>query len=230
MQVYSAVSGNFPPSVRLGHTSCSVTLIGTYAFGLAACISFFLGNACRTRVIKLKALHKSPNEAFSQNELTLAGAVGSEDCPEGSGSHDGTSSSASQMQVSPPESVSIQQPFEACSKSLVALPPTEKLAVLTQLCCGICKCTVETDFLQLAFCAMQHLKKNGRSNQLCKCVGTMRSDGSDSLLPVNRMPTGLIEYVVNFYSAQTIAKVRKVVKCRISFLFFNFMSTGCVSC
>ena len=81
---------------------------------------------------------------------------------------------------------------------------------LTQLFRKVCEYPVETDFLQLVFSAMQHLKKNGRSNlvyQLCKCVGTMRSDGSDSLLPVKRMPTGLIEYVLNFYSAQTVTKV-----------------------
>ena len=193
-------------------------------FALAAC-SYdipFLGNACRSRVIKLKTQYKSPNEAYPQNESTPADTVGTDDSPEESGSHNSASSDASQMHISPPASgaisatqqatLSSSKSLETCSKSLAALQPAEKLAVLSQLFRKICKYPVETDFLQLAFSAMEHLNKNGRSNlvyQLCKCVGTMRSDGSDSLLPVKRMPTGLIEYVLNFYSAQTVTKVRK---------------------
>ena len=186
---------------------------------MITCI-YISGNACRSRVIKLKTQYKSPNEAYSQSKSTPADTVVTNDFPEESGSHNSASSSASQMQISPSESdpISLTQrttltsskSLEACSKSLAALQPAEKLAVLTQLFRKVCEYPVETDFLQLAFSAMQHLKKNGRSNlvyQLCKCVGTMRSDGSDSLLPVKRMPTGLIEYVLNFYSAQTVTKV-----------------------
>ena len=177
---------------------------------MITCI-YISGNAC---VIKLKTQYKSPNEAYSQNESTPADTVVTNDFPEESGS---ATSNASQMQISPSESdpISLTQrttltsskSLEACSKSLAALQPAEKLAVLTQLFRKVCEYPVETDFLQLAFSAMQHLRKNGRSNLLCKCVGTMRSDGSDSLLPVKRMPTGLIEYVLNFYSAQTVTKV-----------------------
>ena len=61
---------------------------------------------------------------------------------------------------------------------------------LARLWSRVCKYLVETDFLQLA---LQHLKKKNLVYQLCKCVGTMRSDGSDSLLPVKCMPTGLID-------------------------------------
>ena len=60
------------------------------------------------------------------------------------------------------------------------------------------------DFIQLSLSAMAHLKSCGRSNViygLVKCLGTMRSDGSDSLLPAKRMPLGLIEHCVDFFSA-----------------------------
>ena len=35
----------------------------------------------------------------------------------------------------------------------------------------------------------------------------MRSDGSDSLMPVSCMPVGLIEYIVSFFSAETMYQV-----------------------
>ena len=45
---------------------------------------------------------------------------------------------------------------------------------------------VPKDFLPLSLNAMKHLQSNGRSNVvygLSKMVGTLREDGSDSLLP-----------------------------------------------
>ena len=35
----------------------------------------------------------------------------------------------------------------------------------------------------------------------------MRSDGSDSLIPVTRMPMGLIEYTICFFNANSIQQV-----------------------
>ena len=60
------------------------------------------------------------------------------------------------------------------------------------------------DFLELAVAAMQHLKSCGRANVLynfAKAIGTMREDKSDSLLPAKRMPMGLIEHCVNFFTS-----------------------------
>ena len=102
-------------------------------------------------------------KAYPQNESTPTDTVSANDYSEGSGSQDSASANASQMQVSPPESSPMQQSSsKARSKSLAALQPPEKLAVLTQLFSKICNYPVETYFLQLAFSAMQHLKKNGR--------------------------------------------------------------------
>lgn len=156
----------------------------------------------------MKVQYRSPTEAYPD---TPGDTPGIDSSPEGSGSQESTSSL---MQVSPLESGPVTpiqiSPHEECSKGLAALQPVEKLTVLTKLFNDICNHPVETDFLQLAFNAIRNLKNNGRSNlvyQLCKCVGIMRSDMSDSLLPVKRMPTGLIEYILNFYSAQTAKKV-----------------------
>ena len=61
---------------------------------MITCI-YISGNACRSRVIKLKTQYKSPNEAYSQNE---SDTVVTNDFPEESGSHN---SASSQMQISP---------------------------------------------------------------------------------------------------------------------------------
>ena len=67
-----------------------------------------------------------------------------------------------------------------------------------------------TDFLELAASAAQHVHQCQRSNviyNLTKALGTMRHDASDSLLPAKRMPMGLIEYAVGFFTASSIQKV-----------------------
>ena len=71
--------------------------------------------------------------------------------------------------------------------------------------------TVPPDFLQLVASGMQHLHGAGRSNAiylLAKALGTLRSDGSDSLMPAKRMPMGLIEYTINFFTTSSVQKVR----------------------
>ena len=65
-------------------------------------------------------------------------------------------------------------------------------------------------FIEFAVNGMDHLKECGRSNViylLAKSLGTMRPDGSDSLLPAKRMPMGLIEYCVNFFNAKAVQQV-----------------------
>jgi hypothetical protein len=58
---------------------------------------------------------------------------------------------------------------------------------------------------------MENLHRAGRSNVLyllAKALGTTRPDGSDSLLPISRMPMGLLEYMVNFFTASSIQQVQ----------------------
>lgn len=100
--------------------------------------------------------------------------------------------------------------LEMCTRTLT---PEQQL---TQLFSNASKFPVEADFLQLACRAMHHLKKHGMSNliyqlHVSRCAGTMRSDGSDSLLPVKCMPTGLIEYMVKFFNAEAVTKVTGII-------------------
>lgn len=73
---------------------------------------------------------------------------------------------------------------------------------------------VPDDFLRLCLKAMERLKEVGRFNVvygLVRGLGTMREDNSDSRLPALRMPMGLLEYAISFYSANTINQVLKLL-------------------
>ena len=94
------------------------------------------------------------------------------------------------------------------------LPPHEQLEFISGLyksyCTSYSNVTPPDDFLKFASLAMSHLQSIGRSNvvyNLVRVLGTMREDGSDSLLPVKRMPMGLIERVIGFFSCSTVAQV-----------------------
>lgn len=66
------------------------------------------------------------------------------------------------------------------------------------------------DFIELAVKGMECTHRANRSNViylLSKALGTTRPDGSDSLLPVTRMPMGLLEYMVNFFTASSTNQV-----------------------
>ena len=70
--------------------------------------------------------------------------------------------------------------------------------------------SVSNDFLQLLLQAAHHLKNCNRINVvygLAKVIGTMRLDKTDSLMPAKRMPMGLVEYLVQFFSAKNLTKV-----------------------
>lgn len=75
--------------------------------------------------------------------------------------------------------------------------------------------TVPDDFIALCLRAMERLKKFGRYNVvygLVRALGTMREDGSDSRLPVLRMPMGMLEYIISFFQSESINKVNYYCK------------------
>ena len=66
------------------------------------------------------------------------------------------------------------------------------------------------DFLELVASGVQHLHQEERTNvmySLAEAVGTMRVNGFDSLLPAKRIPMGLIEYAVSFFTVLSVQKV-----------------------
>ena len=105
---------------------------------------------------------------------------------------------------------------KSCWEQLEMLSCDEQCAVLTNLFGMIMMRNtnagcIPSDFLQLCLHAMAHLKQCDRTNViylLAKALGTMRSDQSDSLLPAKRMPMGLIEYIVQFFTSSSAKQVR----------------------
>ena len=76
--------------------------------------------------------------------------------------------------------------------------------------CGI---VVPSDFLKLSLNAMSRLQEAGRTNMvynMSKAIGTLRPDSEESRLPISRMPMGLLEYCVNFYSSNCLQQVPTV--------------------
>ena len=143
-------------------------------------------------MIKLSAKFKSPFDASRHYYEVHEEKLDTDEC-----------SSASEMQTLHPivvPSGDVSMVLEVCTqKTLDSLQPTQQLSILSQLFGLISQMSVPSDFLDLANHGMHHLKEHGRSNliyQLARCVGTMCAYGSDSLLPVKRMPTGLIMWSI----------------------------------
>lgn len=68
--------------------------------------------------------------------------------------------------------------------------------------------SIPSDFLQLSLKAMNRLKDKQKSNilyGLARGLGELRVDGSDSLIPVSRMPFGLLQYVIDFFQSSKVS-------------------------
>lgn len=66
------------------------------------------------------------------------------------------------------------------------------------------------NFATLSVKAMKVLQENGKNNLLYKfgyCIANTRPGSEEPLFPINRMPFGLIEYQIEFFSSTNIAQV-----------------------
>ena len=66
------------------------------------------------------------------------------------------------------------------------------------------------NFAELAMHAMKRLQDNGKNNLIYKfalCIASNRPGSKDSLFPINRMPFGMVEYQIEFFSATNIMQV-----------------------
>ena len=76
--------------------------------------------------------------------------------------------------------------------------------------CKLSNIELPEDFLELSKSAMNKLQQHGRTNvvyNFVKAVGTVRTDGTDSWLPISRMPMGMIEHTVNFFANKHMGRV-----------------------
>ena len=159
-----------------------------------------VGNACRNKVLNtLKKKFASP-EAAESHYFPLK-LVASEPQPAG-------------------VEVSVTPSLQSCPTHNEGIEPSQKLLALSDHFKSFCNLHSSIDppddFLSLAVSAMEHLRSCERSNvvyKLVKVLGTMRDDQSDSLLPARRMPMGLIEHCVNFFSSSSIGEVHVHIHC-----------------
>ena len=67
-----------------------------------------------------------------------------------------------------------------------------------------------SNFIDLSLSAMENLKLHSKTNvlyKLAKIVATKRPDCDETLIPLNRMPWGLIQYQIDFFACQNINEV-----------------------
>ena len=70
--------------------------------------------------------------------------------------------------------------------------------------------TIPDDYCECSIRAMMTLKESGRSNvlyRLTRALSTPRTDGKGSKFPTDRMPMGLMEYMVAFLDFETSPQV-----------------------
>ena len=97
------------------------------------------------------------------------------------------------------------------------LTTDEQLQLCGELFSQICSShpahtIVPGDFMALSLKAMNNLKESGRRNvlyELALGLGSLRPDGTP-LFPIDRMPMGLLEYMVNFFASSNISEVSLV--------------------
>ncbi len=122
--------------------------------------------------------------------------------------------SVEHLGVSPdvsPEVVAMDDPlFEA----FVSLPQQDQVNLVSDLLSHIAdkqhSVSVPKDFVPLLLKGMAHLNRKNKPNLIydfCRGLGSLRPDGSDSLIPTSRMPFGLLQYLIEFFTTQGGLKV-----------------------
>ena len=165
-----------------------------------------VGNACRNKVLNtLKKIFASP-EAAHYFPLKL---VASEPQPAG-------------------VEVSVTPSLQSCLTRNEGIEPSQQLLALSDHFKSFCNLHSSIDppddFLSLAVSAMEP----DVVYKLVKVLGTMRDDQSDSLLPARRMPMGLIEHCVNFFSSSSIREVHVHIHCICLVYIHNNVRTCCM--
>lgn len=84
--------------------------------------------------------------------------------------------------------------------------------------------TNPADFASLSVTAMKRLQEHKKNNLIYKfsmCIGSNQPGTDDPLFPLTRMPFGLVEYQIEFFSATNIMQVCYVKFLRISIFYLQ---------
>ena len=173
-----------------------------------------VGGNCRARVMmKLATKYKSPSVAENQLNATGSDVVESSAVLSDEASTTLPRSSYSPLTIEhlpctpttlkSPVAISVSDPL---FERVTCLSSEEQTKFVVDLISHVALhqygVDIPDDFLTLALRGMQRLESVGKSNiiyGLCKGLGTIRPDGSDSYFPMSRMPFGLLHYMIEFF-------------------------------
>lgn len=153
----------------------------------------FVGGACRFRVVgKLQHQYSSPRDA----KINLL-----PDCV-----------ASASFQIA---ELSLDcEDYECnCRKYFEKLPSSQQIELISKLYNVFTSnffpdVSVPPNYLELSLKAMKRLQSKNRSNilfGLARGLAILREDGSDSLIPISRMPFGLLEYVIEFFQSAKVS-------------------------
>ena len=192
---WSAAGEFIHQQTSLPYRSGDSTVILPVSFLL--CCLLHLASACRSKMINLATKFRSPAEAerFYAPERAVV------------------SSSVHESPLLPSE---VLKGYKELMKDL---PDEKRMSVIVELFSWLDEyqhgeALFPPDFLEFVFQAVQQLQNSGRANVLyllARGLATMRPDGSDSLIPVTRMPMGLLEYTICFFNANHVQQVQYII-------------------
>ena len=153
----------------------------------------FSALSCRAKVLtRLSRSNRDPVQALNYFDRCHASTQASIDCEDASTQADfRVSDITTQMLL-----------------LLSLIPESEQADTICKLMAVKSSFDVPDGYISHSLAAMQRLQHAGRSNilaLLAKAFGATRSDGVESLMPIHRMPVGLIEYAVNFFTSNTVS-------------------------
>ena len=124
------------------------------------------------------------------------------------------SSGEEQLSDLSPLHVEMLDTHESIVDRIQTFPASQQLELLVRLFQSLALqqhgLYVPSDYLTLSLQGMQHPKSCGRENvlyNLAQGLGTFREDASDSRFPAQRMPMGLLQYMVDFYNSDSYREV-----------------------
>ena len=165
---------------------------------------FFLDSSIRGKVIKLQK--EFPNVAAAEDHFDISYANGIKYIPKPL-PFDAVLQSCGVLSESEASKL-ILSCFRTISSNQTKVSLLNSLFANTAENVGLNNCP---DFIEQSVAGMQRLKENDKANliyKFAKCFGTLRNDESgECLMPMNRMPFGLVAYQIEFFTTHNAKQV-----------------------
>ena len=121
--------------------------------------------------------------------------------------------------------------LDLVSKLTMLLPRNELIVCADKVFLNLADLQGETcnpvNYVSLSLEAMKTLSIISQSSLICKFVymlGTKRPGSGEPLMPINRMPFGLMQYQIEFFSSTNVMQVQKLYNSTCNILMYISMS------